>query len=53
MFIIYIARDIIEARTRSLIKKRDDAIRNKDYDKAWVLNMAIDKNVSRVTSLSC
>lgn len=49
----YIARTIIEARIHSLIKKRDTALRNKDYEQAWIINMAIDKNRNRVISLSC
>lgn len=50
MFII--ARAIIEARIDRLIQKRDDAIRNGDYDRAWVLRMEIDKYVTRMVNVS-
>lgn len=42
-----IVSSIFEARIRSLIKKRDAAIRNKDYEQAGRLNQKIDNNVSR------
>ncbi len=53
MFIIYIGRNIIEARINRLIARRDLAFANKDYEKAWILNQAIDKNVCRLFSWSC
>lgn len=53
MFIIYIGRDIIEARTKRLIRKRDYAIANGDYEKAWMINRSIDKNVCRLFSWCC
>lgn len=52
MFIIYIARDISEARTKNLIKRRDRALRNRDYDKVWKYDMAINKWRNRTFSLS-
>lgn len=52
MFIVYIATDISEAMTRSFIKRRDAALRNKDYDKAWKYEMAINKWRNRTFSLS-
>lgn len=48
----YIARLIIEDRIERLTQKRDDAIQRKDYDKAWKLNMKIDKNVTRMINCS-
>lgn len=53
MFIIYIGRNIIEARTNRLIEKRDRALADEDYEKVWILNRAIDKNVCRLFSWSC
>jgi hypothetical protein len=52
MFIIYIARDISEARTKALIKRRYNALKNKDYDKVWKYDMAINKWRNRTFSLS-
>lgn len=52
MFIIYIVRDISEAKTKNLIRRRDRAILDKDYDKVWKINMAIDKWRNRTISLS-
>lgn len=49
---MYIVRLIIEDRIDNLIKKRDDAIRREDYDRAWKLNMKIDKNVNRLIRCS-
>lgn len=48
----YIARAIIEARIESLMRKREEAIRNKDYHKAWILQTSIDKNISMMTKFS-
>jgi hypothetical protein len=42
-----IVSNIFEARIRSLIKKRDKAIRNKDYELAGRLNRKIDNNINR------
>ena len=42
-----IVSSIFEARIRSLIKKRNKAIRNKDYEQAGRLNMKISNNVNR------
>jgi hypothetical protein len=53
MIIIYIGRNVIEARTKRLIRKRDRALVNKDYEKVWILNTKIDKNVNRLFSWSC
>ena len=49
---LFIMRTIIEAKIDNLIRKRDEAIRNKDYDRAWVLNMKIDKYVTRMINVS-
>lgn len=43
----YIVSKIIEARIHSLIKKRNKAIDNKDYELAGKLNMKISNNVNR------
>lgn len=43
----YIVSSIFEARIRSLIKKRDEAIRNKDHEKAGRLNRKIHNNINR------
>lgn len=48
----FIARTIIEARIDNLTKKRDEALQKKDYDRVWILNMNIDKNVNRLISFS-
>lgn len=40
--------NIFEDRIESLIRKREDAILNKDYDRAWKLQMKIDKNKYRL-----
>lgn len=48
----YIARAIIEARIENLMKKREEAILNKDYHRAWILRTAIDKNISMMTKFS-
>lgn len=53
MFIIHIGRGVIETRIRNLIAKRDLALANEDYDKVWMLNQQIDKNVCRLFSWSC
>lgn len=42
----YIVSCIIEARIDSLIRERDQAMLNKDYDRAWRLNMKISNNIS-------
>jgi len=52
MLTIYIARELTEARINSLIRKRDTAIRNKDYDRVWKINMAIDRNIYRLSGLT-
>lgn len=44
----YIVSSIIEARINSLIRERDQAIRDKDYDRAWRMNMKISNNISRL-----
>ena len=48
----YIARAIIEARIDTLTKKRDEAIRNKKYRRAWKYSVDIDKNISMMTKFS-
>ena len=47
-----IMRTIIEARINRLTEKRDEAIKRKDYDRAWVLNMAIDNAINRLITYS-
>ena len=48
----FIARAIIEAKIDRLMEKRENAIRNGDYDQAWKLSMEIDKNVTRLIKFS-
>lgn len=48
----YIARAIIEARIETLMRKRDEAIQNKKYRRAWILQTDIDKNISWMTKFS-
>lgn len=48
----YIARAIIEARIEALMRKRDEAIQNRKYHKAWILQTNIDKNISRMIKFS-
>lgn len=47
-----IATMIVEARINSLIRKREIALRKKDYDRVWKINMAIDRNVCRLGGLT-
>lgn len=42
-----IVSKIFEARIHSLIRKRNEAIRNKDYELAGRLNRKIDNNIDR------
>jgi hypothetical protein len=49
----FIAQAILESRIENLTRKRDDAIRRKDYDRATILNLKIDKNVNRMFSFNC
>ena len=53
MFIIYIGRNVIETRTKRLIRKREQAFANRDYKKVWILNTKIDKNINRLFSWCC
>lgn len=48
----YIARAIIEAKIDTLIRKRDEAIKNRKYRKAWMLQTEIDKNISTMIKWS-
>lgn len=43
---------IVEARINSLIRKREIALRKKDYDRVWKINMAIDRNIYRLSGLT-
>lgn len=52
MLTIYIVREFTEARINSLIRKRDIAMRDGDYERAWKLNMAIDRNIYRLNGLT-
>lgn len=52
MFIVYIASEISEVKTKNLIRRRNAALCNEDYDKAWKLDMAINKWRNRTFSLS-
>ena len=45
-----IAQAIIEAKIGRLTRKRDEALKRKDYDQVWILNMSIDKNINRLVS---
>lgn len=47
-----IMRTIIEARIGRLTDKRNEAFRNKDYDRVWVLNMKIDNAINRLITYS-
>lgn len=49
---LFIINSIIEARIEYLIQKREEAIQKKDYDKAWILRLKIDKNISRLSRCS-
>lgn len=40
---------LLESRIGNLIKKRDDALRRKDYKRVWMLTMKINKNISRLS----
>ena len=44
----YIMTKIYGAKIKRLIKKRNKALEHKNYDKAWMLNMKIDNNISRL-----
>lgn len=46
----FIAQAIIEAKIEKLTKKRDEALQRKEYDRVWMLNMSIDKNVNRLVT---
>lgn len=46
----FIMCNILETRINDLIKKRDEAIRNEDYERVWKLNICIDKNINRLVS---
>lgn len=48
----FIAREIIQNRIERLIEKRDEAARNKNYNRVWELNMKIDKNMNRLVTFS-
>ena len=48
----YIFCSIIEARINRFIEKRDKALRNKNYDRVWVLNMKIDNAINRMSTYS-
>ena len=47
-----IARAIVEAKIDRLIQKRENAIKNGDYEQAWILRIKIDKYVTRMINLS-
>ena len=49
---LFIICSIIEARIEYLTAKREEAIRKKDYDKAWILRLKIDKNIGRLSRCS-
>ena len=48
----FVAREIIQTRIERLIEKREEALRNNDCRKVWILNMKIDKNMNRLVSFS-
>lgn len=43
-----IIRAVIEARIDYLTMKREEAIRDKDYEKAWILKLKIDKTIGHL-----
>ena len=47
-----IARAIVEAKIDRLTQKRANAIENGDYELAWLLQLKIDKYVTRMINLS-
>lgn len=47
-----IARAIIEAKIERLIEKREKALQKEDYDRVWILNLEIDKHISKLISYS-
>jgi hypothetical protein len=47
-----ILRSIIETRINRLTEKRDAALKNKDYNQVWVLNMKIDNAINRLFTYS-
>ena len=49
---LIIIRAIIEAKIDRLIQKRENAIENGDYERAWLLRMEIDKYVTRMINVS-
>ena len=50
MFLIL--RAIVETKIDRLIRKREIAIQNGDYELAWILRLKIDKYVTRMINLS-
>lgn len=48
----FIACTIIENKINNLMRKRDVALKHKDYDRVWKLNMEIDNCVNRLTTWS-
>ena len=48
----FIARIITEAKIGRLIREREYAIANKEYEKAWVLDMQIKNHMNRLVTLS-
>lgn len=51
-YMLIIIRAIIEAKIDRLIQKRENAIENGDYERAWLLRMEIDKYVTRMINVS-
>lgn len=49
---MFIIRAIIEAKIDRLTQKRESAIENGDYERAWLLQLEIDKYVTKMISAS-
>lgn len=50
---MYIARLITEAQIHRLHREREYAYATKNYERAWVLDVQINKHKNRLISLSC
>ena len=50
--IIDIIAMIVENRIEGLMKKRDNAMDKKEYDRVWKINMKLDNNRNRLGSLT-
>lgn len=48
----FIARLITEAKIERLYRERNYALRNKDYDRVWAINMQISNCMNQMVTLS-